>query len=202
MQLSAAIRYVSRFAAKAECGTRAGPATGVWRASSSAAATCPDTSSSNMSATTAIDTRSARTRSTRICARSAAKRSRPRIFEPGPGRFSPPWPCESSRGEARASTRVRAAEQVSRHLGNTVAVCRKCYIHPAIFDGYLDGSLVKTLEQRVSRYQSSNIDRMSAEEAAVTAFLRLRLRSAERLRPAAGELTAGNARRSIRLKVL
>jgi hypothetical protein len=105
-------------------------------------------------------------------------------------------------GEARASTLVRAAEQVSRHLGNTVAVCRKCYIHPAIFDGYLDGSLVKTLEQRVSRYQSSNIDRMSAGEAAVTAFLRLRLRSAERLRPAARELTAGNARRSIRLKAL
>jgi DNA topoisomerase-1 len=105
-------------------------------------------------------------------------------------------------GEARASTLVRAAEQVSRHLGNTVAVCRKCYVHPAIFDGYLDGSLIKTLEQRVSRYQSAHIERMSAEEAAVTAFLRLRLRSAKRLRPAARELTAGNARRSIRLKAL
>ena len=92
-------------------------------------------------------------------------------------------------GEARASTLVRAAEQVSRHLGNTVAVCRRCYIHPAIFDGYLDGSLVKTLEQRVSRHQSANIERMSDEEAAVTAFLRLRLRSggtAARLRRSEG----------------
>ena len=78
------------------------------------------------------------------------------------------------------ATLVRAVEQVARHLGNTVAVCRKCYIHPAIFDGYLDGTLVKTLEQRVRRYQSGNIERMSAEEAAVTAFLRLRLRSVER----------------------
>jgi DNA topoisomerase-1 len=85
-------------------------------------------------------------------------------------------------GETHPSTIVRAVEQVSRHLGNTAAVCRKCYIHPAIFDGYLDGTLVKTLERRVSRYQSSNIDRMSAEEAAVTAFLRLRLRTAERRR--------------------
>lgn len=105
-------------------------------------------------------------------------------------------------GEVRTSTLVRAAEHVSRHLGNTVAVCRKCYIHPAIFDGYLDGSLLKTLEQRVSRYQSSNIDRMSAEEAAVTAFLRLRLRSAERSRLAAGKLTAGHPGRSARPKAL
>ena len=72
---------------------------------------------------------------------------------------------------------MRAVEEVSRHLGNTVAVCRKCYIHPAIFDGYLDGTLVKTLERRVKAYQSGNIGRMSAEEAAVTAFLRLRLHS-------------------------
>ena len=80
-------------------------------------------------------------------------------------------------------TLVRAVEQVSRHLGNTVAVCRKCYIHPAIFDGYLDGTLLKALERRVKTYQSRNIDRMSAEEAAVTAFLRLRLRSAQRRAP-------------------
>lgn len=78
------------------------------------------------------------------------------------------------------ATLVRAVEQVARHLGNTVAVCRKCYIHPAIFEGYLDGTLLKALERRVKNYQSRNIDRMSAEEAAVTAFLRLRLRSAER----------------------
>jgi DNA topoisomerase-1 len=105
-------------------------------------------------------------------------------------------------GEARASTLVRAVEQVSRHLGNTAAVCRKCYIHPAIFDGYLDGSLVKTLEQRVSRYQSSNIDQMSAEEAAVTAFLRLRLRAAERSRAAARELTVDKPRPRARLKAV
>jgi DNA topoisomerase-1 len=84
-------------------------------------------------------------------------------------------------GKTRASTLVRAVEQVAGHLGNTVAVCRKCYIHPAIFDGYLDGTLLKTLERRVKSYQSRNIDQMSAEEAAVTAFLRLRLRAATSL---------------------
>jgi DNA topoisomerase I len=34
---------------------------------------------------------------------------------------------------------VRAVEAVSRLLGNTPAICRKCYIHPAVFDGYLGG---------------------------------------------------------------
>jgi DNA topoisomerase-1 len=104
-------------------------------------------------------------------------------------------------GKARASTLVRAVEQVSRHLGNTVAVCRKCYIHPAIFDGYLDGTLVKTLEQRVRRYQASNIDRMSAEESAVTAFLRLRLRSAARAgrNRGAAEAKGGRGKSSIEL---
>jgi DNA topoisomerase-1 len=75
----------------------------------------------------------------------------------------------------RKSTLVRAVEQVAKHLGNTAAVCRKCYIHPAIFDGYLDGTLLKALERRVRRYQTDAIDKMSAAEAAVTAFLRWRL---------------------------
>jgi DNA topoisomerase-1 len=30
---------------------------------------------------------------------------------------------------------------VAERLGNTVAVCRKCYIHPAVFEAYLSGRL-------------------------------------------------------------
>ena len=36
---------------------------------------------------------------------------------------------------------TKAIEQVARQLGNTKAVCRKCYIHPAVIDACLDGSL-------------------------------------------------------------
>jgi DNA topoisomerase I len=36
---------------------------------------------------------------------------------------------------------VEAIRQVARRLGNTPAICRKCYIHPAVLDGYLNGSL-------------------------------------------------------------
>ncbi|MFZ0501731.1 MAG: hypothetical protein WAU49_00995 [Steroidobacteraceae bacterium] len=40
---------------------------------------------------------------------------------------------------------VEAIKQVAKRLGNTPAICRKCYIHPAVLDGYLNGSLRRTL---------------------------------------------------------
>ncbi|PWU20919.1 MAG: DNA topoisomerase I [Verrucomicrobia bacterium] len=41
---------------------------------------------------------------------------------------------------ARRKSLVRAIESVAENLGNTVAVCRKCYIHPAIVEAYLKGA--------------------------------------------------------------
>ena len=35
---------------------------------------------------------------------------------------------------------VLAIEHVAARLGNTKAICRKCYIHPAVIDAYLDKS--------------------------------------------------------------
>ena len=70
---------------------------------------------------------------------------------------------------------VRAVERVAKHLGNTPAICRRCYIHPAIFEGFLDGTLLATLAERTAVYLAQEIEGMSAEEAAVVAFLRLRL---------------------------
>src|SRR5205085_12096175 len=75
---------------------------------------------------------------------------------------------------------VRAVEKVAKHLGNTPAICRRCYIHPAIFDGYLDGSLAATLKEQTQKYLVQNITGLSAEEAAVAAFLSLRLGELER----------------------
>jgi DNA topoisomerase I len=70
---------------------------------------------------------------------------------------------------------IRAVEKVARHLGNTPAVCRRCYIHPAVLDGYVDGTLLDALAAKTETYLKENIEHMSPEEAAVTAFLRLRL---------------------------
>jgi DNA topoisomerase-1 len=75
---------------------------------------------------------------------------------------------------------VRAVEKVAKHLGNTPAICRRCYIHPAIFDGYLDGTLLSTLKEQTRQYLAENVTGLSAEEAAVAAFLSLRLGQLER----------------------
>jgi DNA topoisomerase-1 len=98
-------------------------------------------------------------------------------------------------GEIKKSAVVRAVEEVARHLGNTAAVCRKCYIHPAIFEGYLDGTLLKTLAERSRAYLARNIEGMSAEEAAVAAFLRLRLETLAKAPQEVSAGTNGDARR-------
>jgi DNA topoisomerase-1 len=81
---------------------------------------------------------------------------------------------------ARKRAVVRAVETVAKHLGNTPAICRRCYIHPAIFDGYLDGTLLSTLKEQSRAYLEDNLTGMSAEEAAVAAFLTLRLGELEK----------------------
>lgn len=48
----------------------------------------------------------------------------------------------SERMAARCVT--EAIEAVAERLGNTVAVCRKSYIHPAIPDAFLDGTLYRS----------------------------------------------------------
>ena len=70
---------------------------------------------------------------------------------------------------------VQAVEAVAGLLGNTPSVCRKCYIHPAIFDGYLDGSLLEGLRQRAEEVLDEGSKGLTAEEVAVTAFLSRRL---------------------------
>ncbi|MBV9653294.1 MAG: DNA topoisomerase IB [Acetobacteraceae bacterium] len=70
---------------------------------------------------------------------------------------------------------VQAVEAVSKMLGNTPAICRKCYIHPAIFEGYLDGSLIEGLKARAEEALADPGGGLKAEEVAVTAFLSRRL---------------------------
>src|SRR5437764_3191800 len=70
---------------------------------------------------------------------------------------------------------VRAVEKVAKHLGNTPTICRRCYIHPAVLESYLDRTMLEALADNTSKYLAENIDGLSAEEAAVAAFLRFRL---------------------------
>ena len=70
-------------------------------------------------------------------------------------------PC-ASRGRA-AKNVVACIKEVAAHLGNTPAVCRRSYVHPAVLDAYVTGSLADV--------------RVRDEEA----FVRAVLRRAERL---------------------
>jgi DNA topoisomerase-1 len=75
--------------------------------------------------------------------------------------------CESER-QAKKNI-VQAVEIVAGKLGNTKAVCRKCYIHPAVFDAYSDGSLPWDPPPAARRKG------LSESEAAVLGLLQRRL---------------------------
>jgi DNA topoisomerase-1 len=60
-------------------------------------------------------------------------------------------------------------------LGNTPAVCRKCYIHPEILNSYLAGQTIATVEQRLSSKISRSLSKLKPEEAAVIVLLKNRL---------------------------
>ena len=83
---------------------------------------------------------------------------------------------ESFDSQAAAKRNVtRAIEQVAAQLGNTVAVCRKSYIHPEVIEAYLDGTLLELLQGRVESALKDDLPALRAEEAAVLAFLQRRL---------------------------
>jgi DNA topoisomerase-1 len=58
---------------------------------------------------------------------------------------------------------------VARLLGNTPTVCRKCYVHPAIVEAYLNRTQVAGLDQAIEAPDNIN---MRAVETAVLKFLR------------------------------
>jgi DNA topoisomerase I len=70
---------------------------------------------------------------------------------------------------------VQAIESVATRLGNTPTICRKCYVHPAIIESYVDGTLAETLKQRAEQELEAALPELPAEEAAVLALLQQRL---------------------------
>jgi DNA topoisomerase-1 len=70
---------------------------------------------------------------------------------------------------------VRAIEAVARQLGNTPAICRKSYVHPAVIDAYLDGLVLTSFRTRTEHRLGESLPGLRPEEAAVLALLRQRL---------------------------
>jgi DNA topoisomerase-1 len=78
--------------------------------------------------------------------------------------------------QAAAKRNVRAAiERVATRLGNTPAICRKCYIHPEVFEAYFSDTLTLEVCDRVEEELRENIHDLRPEEAVVLAFLQQRL---------------------------
>jgi DNA topoisomerase-1 len=70
---------------------------------------------------------------------------------------------------------VQAIETVSKRLGNTPSVCRKCYVHPQILDAYLDGTTIQIVQDKIQDVMTESIFELNREEAAVMALLHKRL---------------------------
>ena len=82
--------------------------------------------------------------------------------------------CDGFKSETEAKKNIAAAiERVAAKLGNTKAVCRKCYIHPAVLDSYVDRTLMRTTTQRARRVPRSGA--LNECEAAVLALLQRRV---------------------------
>jgi DNA topoisomerase-1 len=85
------------------------------------------------------------------------------------------WDFEQFGSDAEARRNiVRAVETVAGRLGNTKAVCRKCYIHPAVLDAYVDGSRLYSASPRPRR-TARRADGLTEAEAAVLGLLQRRL---------------------------
>jgi DNA topoisomerase-1 len=79
-----------------------------------------------------------------------------------------------SSAEAKRNV-VKAIESVAKRLGNTKAVCRKCYIHPAILDAYMDGGTIQTIKAKARLVNRGSI--LTVEESAVVRMIERRLRA-------------------------
>ena len=73
-------------------------------------------------------------------------------------------------------------ESVAKILGNTPAICRKCYVHPDVINSYLEGETLDSVSQRISDDLKSSLSRLKPTEAAVLALLQKRLKTSARKR--------------------
>ncbi len=76
--------------------------------------------------------------------------------------------AEDEKGADKAI--VAAVKAVAEHLGNTPAVCRQYYIHPAILDAYRDGEMFEAVAEAAAEEAADSFD-LSPDERAVLAIL-------------------------------
>jgi DNA topoisomerase-1 len=79
-----------------------------------------------------------------------------------------------SQAEAKRNV-VAAIDNVAKQLGNTRAICRKCYVHPEIVEAYMSGDLVKMVAAEIADTFKRQFSKLNAYEIMVLSFLHKRL---------------------------
>jgi len=87
-------------------------------------------------------------------------------------------PAETKR-EAERNI-VAAVDLTAKRLGNTRSVCRKYYIHPALLEAYLEGSVLPPLPERKWSKRKSHGPTLRQHELDVLAFIKARLKPEKR----------------------
>ncbi len=76
--------------------------------------------------------------------------------------------------EAKANIK-QAITAVAKMLGNTPAICRKCYVHPGVLENYLDGKSIEGLKKKTEEaLEDQHVDLREGEKA-ILKFLQQRL---------------------------
>jgi DNA topoisomerase I len=83
-------------------------------------------------------------------------------------------------GPAARRNVVQAMKETAARLGNTPAVARGSYVHPAVLETYLDGGLRGALVDAAEEQEAPPAGADRAEERAVVRLLRQRARQANR----------------------
>ena len=84
---------------------------------------------------------------------------------------------EAFKNKTQAKKNVKdAISAVAKILGNTPTVCRKCYVHPAVLEHYLNGAMIEGLKQKTEETLARKLGTLRSEEAAVMSFLQARLK--------------------------
>jgi DNA topoisomerase I len=76
--------------------------------------------------------------------------------------------------QAKANIK-NAISAVAKILGNTPAICQKCYIDPVVLESYLDGDIIEGLKRKPDEALESEAVDLRASEVAILKFLQAKL---------------------------
>lgn len=89
--------------------------------------------------------------------------------------------CDASKREKVCKKAISdAIKSVSAQLGNTPAICRKCYVHPTILDSYTDGTLHKAMTGSAKKCTAAPSSLKAEEEALITLLMKRQKRHAKK----------------------